>query len=277
MNKQGGSYILATLIILLAIIIALMYSPRFIDEPPFSGRTELLESVLKGILRSEFSTRTKEAFDHFKEYMKGYEIERSARETVEENLKENRFLVDGKLGSIFMESVYSISINKLNGEKLEYNDLKEVEMQRRNGKEGRVLVNLTYFNLTLEYDLTDPVLGRLNGTKSYWMELSDVSRSGLTRASGTALYRLDLNFTLRDTDGPVEYVRYTVYVLNYTELEEVAYGFKESDNGYYKLSVLIRPEYYIMLEKDEPYSEFGIVLVVSGSRDETLWAVIRVN
>ena len=273
MNKQGGSYILATLVILLAIIIALMYSPRFIDEPPFSGRTELLERVLKGILRSEFSTRTKEAFKHFEEYMKGYEIERSVCETVEENLKESRFLGDGKLGSVFMESVYSISVNKLNedDEKREYNDMEGAEIQ------GRVLVNLTYFNLTLEYDLTDPVLGRLNGAKSYWMKLSEISRSELTCASATVLYRLDLNFALKDTNGPVKYVRYTVYVLNNTCLEEVAYGFRESDNGYYKLSVLIRPEYYIMLEKDEPYSEIGIVLAVSGSRGETLWAVIRVN
>ncbi|MBS7648299.1 hypothetical protein KEJ17_01445 [Candidatus Bathyarchaeota archaeon] len=275
MNKQGGSYILATLVILLAIIIALMYSPRFIDEPPFSGRTELLESVLKGVLRAEFSTRTKEAFEHFKEYMMDYEIERSASEIVEENLKKNHFLDDEKPGSAhyFMESVYSISVNKLHEdrEKLKYNNMDGASIQ------GRILVNLTYFNITLEYDLTDPVLGGLNSAKSYWIELSEISRSGLTRASGTVLYRLDLDFALKDTDGPVKYVRYTVYVLNDKQLEEVAYGFKESDNGYYKLSVLIRPEYYIMLEKDKPYSEIGIVLVVSGSRGETLWAVIRVN
>jgi hypothetical protein len=272
MNKQGGSYILATLIIMLAVIIALMYSPRFVDEPPSSGRTELLKSVLRGILRSEVANRTKTAFDYFEKYWK-YTSETDL-ESTEKSLRTNNFLGDEKLGGILMKSIYGMGINNFreDSEKIEYRGMEGSTIQ------GRNVVNLTYFNLTLEYDLTDPALGKLEGSKSYYISLDKISVSKLTPVSGTVLYRIDFSFILEDIDGPVELIKYLVYALNNTQLEEVAYGVLESNNGHYSLSVLIRPEYGIMLrEKASPYDEFGLLLVVSESRGETLWAVIKVK
>jgi hypothetical protein len=256
---------------MLTIIVALMYSPRFIDEPPFSGRTELLESFLRGILRSEVASRTKTAFEHFKEYWKGFE---TSLESSEKSLKANNFLGDGKLGGDLMKSIYGIGIGKFfeDSEKLEYRGVEGITIQ------GRSAVNLTYFSLTLEYELTDPVLGEIKGLKSYYIGLDIISAGELTRVSGTVLCKIDINFMLEDIDGPVKLIKYSVYALNNTQLEEVAYGFLESDSGYYKLSILIRPEYNIMLsEKPPPYNEFGLLLMVSGSRGETLWAVIKID
>ncbi|MEM2173118.1 MAG: hypothetical protein QXS66_07770 [Thermoproteota archaeon] len=262
MDKRGGSYIIATMIIMLTIIIALIYSPRFMEEPPISGRTELLESVFKGILISEIANRTRKAFEYFKEYVENPET--GSLENVEKSLKENNFLGDKKLGGNLIKSIYGITIKEFCEEKIEYH-IEENRIQDRN------LVSLTYLNLTLKYDLTDPILGRLKRSRSYYMNLSKISIKELGMASGTILHKLDIEFNLEDSNGKAKYVKYMVYVLNKTNLEEVIYGVAESDDGHYELSVLIRPEYFI--EK----KEFGIMLMVSGNRGETLWAVIKVN
>jgi len=268
MNKYGESYILATLMIILAIIIAIIYSPRFISESPSSGRVELLKSVIKSLIRSEVASRTRTAFNHLKEYMEGKIKELK----IEEILKENNFLSmdpNKQLGKKIMENIYNIK--DVNFDVNEEYSIEESTMQEK------TLINLTRFKLDLTYTFKDPIAPNLEGSQNYYMELSGVYLSKLNKIKGTIFYKIDTGFDLEDSYGPVKYIEYTIYIFNNTQLEKVAYGFKESSNGHYDISVLIRPEYYIMIYNEKPYKEFGIVLVVSGSRSETLWCVLKVE
>jgi len=262
MNKCGESYILATLIIILAIIIAIIYSPRFISESPSSGRVELLKNVIKSLIRSEIASRTRTAFNHFKEYAE----DRVKELKIEEILKENNFL---SLGKKIMENIYNIKDVNF--------DVNEEYSTEEGTIQEKTLINLTRFELSLKYAFKDPIAPNLEDSQNYYIELSGVYLSKLNKIKGTILYKIDTGFDLVDSYGPVKYMEYTIYIFNNTQLEKVAYGFKESSNGHYDISVLIRPEYYIMIYNEDPYKEFGIVLVISGSRSETLWCVLKVE
>jgi hypothetical protein len=269
MDKNGQAYILAMLSILFAVIVALLYSPTLSYNVPPSDKNELMQRMMFGFLRSEVASRTASAFEAFEAHLGSHE--KWISEVLEGKLKSNFLLGSNGLCVQVMKDVYMLSDITLEVSEANYPEFKF-------DKVGDVdLVNLTSFELELYYSYNDPIYGRVGPVKtSYIVEVRDLEVSELKTVEDTILYRVDISFKLACTAGSEKTIKYSLWIFDGSSLEKITEGYFEEgrESESHTFSVLIRPEYHIMLSEGR---ELRFIIRLCASRGETLWVVAKVR
>jgi len=260
MKKKGQIYILSIFFLVSTCILILTFLPSIQYEKPSPGRTKSILSMLDYLTRDTAAGISISLFDNFYK-TKSLEVQSVSINDVKKDILNNLTMFKLVLGEQFNYKVSFLSL-KIKGE-----------------WEEDSIPYINEINLTIEYNVADPLSGNFTYRSNYTLKVEDYTRIIPSNSEYIAYDEymfalIPIKFTVKRNFKPLDTIYLTCYLYNLTskELKFINGVYLHNITGYYTYYAKIPPEYMLLDPND-----FAIIIVIRDNYGETVWFYVLIE